>query len=69
MSFPVPSDISQNNIEMLEKQQSLLWLQEATEAHCAKHTAQKARKEVEAKVKKEAKKWRIMEEKKKLKYI
>jgi len=30
---------------------------------------QKARREVEAKVKEEVKKWRIAEEKKKLKYI
>jgi len=54
MSSPTPSDISQNNAEMLEEQcremqrwheeeqQSLLCLQEAMEAHCAEHVAQKA---------------------------
>ena len=80
MSSPAPSDISQNNAEMLKKQccemqwrheeeeQSLLRLQEAAEAHCAKHVAQKARREVEAKAKEEAKKQRIVE-KKKLEYI
>jgi len=44
-------------------------LQEVAEAHCAEHAAQKARREVEAKAKKEAKKQRIAEEKKKLEYI
>jgi len=44
-------------------------LQEAAEACCAEYVAQKARREVEAKAKEEAKKWRITEEKKKLEYI
>jgi len=44
-------------------------LQEAVEAHCAEHTAQKTRREVEAKAKEEAKKQRIAEEKEKLEYI
>ena len=39
------------------------------EAHHAKCAAQKARRETEAKAKEEAKKWRIVKEKKKLKYI
>ena len=68
MSSPAPSNISQNNAEMLEEQQSLLQLQEAVEACCAEHVAQKARREVKAKAKKETKKWRIAE-KKKLEYI
>ena len=52
-----------------EQQQSLLWLQGAVEAYYAEHVAQKARREVEAKTKEETKKWRIVEEKKKLEYI
>ena len=81
MSFPAPSDISQNDTEMLKEQhcemqwwhekeqQSLLQLQEAAEACCAECAAQKARREVEAKAKEEAKKQRIVEKKKKLEYI
>ena len=75
MSSPVHSDISQNNTKMLEKQhckmqwwheekqQSLLQLQEAAKACHAEHTAQKARREVEAKAKKEAERQRVVEEK------
>jgi len=44
-------------------------LQETAEACHTEHTAQKARREVEAKAKEEAEKWRIVEEKKKLEYI
>ena len=44
-------------------------MQEAAEAHYAEHMAQKARREAEAKAKKETEKQRIIEEKKKLKYI
>ena len=81
MSSPALSDISQNDTEMVkvwhyemqhwheEEEQSLLWLQEAVEACCAKYVAQKARREVEAKAKEEAEKQRIAEEKKKLEYI
>ena len=81
MSSPTHSNISQNNAEMLEEQhyemqqwheeeqQSLLCLQEAVEVYHAEHTAQKARREMEAKAKEKAKKQRIVEEKKKLKYI
>jgi len=80
MSSSTPSDISQNNAEMLkeqccemqqrheEEQQSLLQLQEAAEACCAERVAQKARRETDAKAKKEAEKRRIVE-KKKLEYI
>ena len=52
MSSPAHSDLSQNDAEMLEEQQSLLRLQKAAEAHRA---AQKARREVEARAKEEAK--------------
>ena len=74
MSFPAPSDISQNDAEMLEEQhqemqqrheeeqQSLLWLQKAVEARHAECAAQKARREVEARVKEEAKRQRVAEE-------
>ena len=45
-------------------------MQEAAEAYHVEHVAQKARREVEAKAKKETKKQRIVEEKKKkLEYI
>ena len=68
MFFSTPSNISQYDAEMLEKQyyeiqwqhkkeqQSLLHLQEAVEAHCIEHADQKARREVEAKAKEEAEK-------------
>ena len=81
MSSSIPSNISQNNAELFEEQhhkmqcwykkeqQSLLWLQEAAKACCIECTAQKARREAEAKAKEEAEKWRIAEEKKKLEYI
>jgi len=45
-----------------EEQQSLLRLQEAAEARCAEHAAQKARREAEAKAKEEAERQRIAEE-------
>ena len=74
MSSSVPSDISQNDAEALEKQwqemqrkhekeqRSLLRLQEAAEARRAKHAAQKARREAEAKAKEEAERQRVAEE-------
>ena len=69
LSLP-PSDISQNDAELLkEQQQSLLQLQETAEVCCVEHVAQKARREAEAKAKEEAEKQRIAEEKKKLEYI
>jgi len=39
-----------------EEQQLLAHLKETVEAHCVEHVAQKARKEIETKVRKEAKK-------------
>ena len=72
MFFPTPSDISQNDAKALEKQwqemqqrheekqRSLLRLQEAVEARCAEHAAQKARREAEAK--EEAERQRVVEE-------
>ena len=47
-------------------------MKEAIEAHCVKCTAQKARREVEAKVKEETERQRLVEEeekRKKLEYI
>jgi len=66
MSSPAPSDISQNNAKVLKKQQQemqwrhekeqqlLAQLEEAAKLCRAEHAAQKARREVEAKAKKEA---------------
>ena len=67
MSSPAPSDISQNDAEILEEQrremqQSLLRLQKAAEARRAEHAAQKARREAEAKAKEEAERQRVVEE-------
>ena len=50
-----------------EKQQLLVCLEEAAKAYCVKYMAQKARREVEAKIRKEAKKQRLAKEKKKKK--
>ena len=75
MSSPAPSDISQNDAEVLEEQywemqrqheeeqQSLLWLQKAAEARRAERAAQKARREAEARAKEEAERQRVAEEK------
>ena len=74
MSSPAPSDISQNDAEVLEEQrremqrqheeeqQSLLQLQKAAEARRAERTAQKARREAEARAKEEAERQRVAEE-------
>ena len=74
MSSPAPSDISQDDAEMLEaqrhkmqrrhkeEQQSLLQLQQAGEARCTERAAQKARREAEAKAKEEAERQRVAEE-------
>jgi len=74
MSSPAPSDISQNNAEILEKQwQEMQWrheeeqrllaqLEEAAKLRQAKRAAQKARREVEAKAKEEAERQRVAEE-------
>jgi len=74
MSFPAPSDISQNNAEILEKQQQemqrrhkeqqqlLVQLEEVAKLCRAEHVAQKARREVEEKAWEEAEKQRVVEE-------
>ena len=74
MSSPTPSDISQNNAEILKKQwqemqqrheeeqQLLAQLEEAAKLHWAECAAQKARREAEAKAKEEAKRQRVAEE-------
>ena len=73
MSFP-PSNISQNDAKILEKQQQemqwrhkeeqqlLAQLEEVVKLHQAEHTAQKARREAEAKAKEETKRQRVAEE-------
>jgi len=74
MSSPAPSNISQNNAEILEKQwQEMQWrheeeqqllaqLEEAAKLRWAERTAQKARREAEAKAKEEAERQRVVEE-------
>ena len=74
MSSPTPSDISQNNAKILEKQQQemqrryeeqqqlLVQLEEAVKLCQAERTAQKARREAEAKAKEEAERQRVVEE-------
>ena len=74
MSFSVPSDISQNDAEVLKKQQQemqqrykeeqqlLAQLEEAAKLHQAEHVAQKARREAEAKAKEEVKRQRVAQE-------
>jgi len=79
MSSPAPSNISQNDAEILEKQrqeiqqrheeeqQLLAQLEEAAKLHQAERTAQKARREAEAKAKEEAKRQRVVEKEKRKK--
>ena len=74
MSSPTPSDISQNNAEILEKQwqemqwkhekkqQFLLQLEEVVKLCWAECTAQKARRKVEEKAWEEAKRQRVVKE-------
>jgi len=74
MSSPVPSDIPQNDAEILEKQrqeiqrrheeqqQLLAQLEEAVKLRRAERVAQKARREAEAKAKEEAERQRDVEE-------
>jgi len=74
MSFPAPSDISQNDTEILEKQrqemqrrheeeqQLLAQLEEVVKLCWAEHAAQKARREAEAKAKEEAERQRVAKE-------
>ena len=73
MSSPAHFNLSQNDVEMLEKQrremqrwheeeqQSLLRLQKAAEARRAERAAQKARREAEARAKEEAKRQKVVE--------
>ena len=75
MSSPAPSDISQNNAEILKKQrQEMQWrheeeqqllaqLEKAVKLCWAEHAAQKARREAEAKAKEEVERQRVAEEK------
>ena len=70
ISFPTSSNIFQNDTEMLKKQhyeiqqwhkeeqQYLLYLQEIAKVCYVEHAAQKAKREAEAKAKKETEKWR-----------
>jgi len=74
MSSPAPSNISQNDAEVLEKQrQEMQWrheeeqrllvqLEEAAKLCWAECMAQKARREVETKAKEEAERQRVVEE-------
>jgi len=74
MSSSAPSNISQNDTKILEKQwqemqqrhrekqQLLAQLEEAAKLHQAERTAQKARREAEAKAKEEAERQRVAEE-------
>ena len=74
MSSPAPSNISQNNTEILKKQQQemqwrhkeqqqlLAQLEEAAKLRWTERMAQKARRKAEAKAKEEAKRQRVVEE-------
>jgi len=74
MSSPTLSDISQNDTKVLEKQRQemqqrykeeqwlLAQLEEAAKLHRAECTAQKARREAEAKAKEEAERQRVAKE-------
>ena len=74
MSSPAPSNISQNDAKILKKQwqemqqrheeqqQLLAQLEEAAKLRQAECTAQKARREAEAKAKEEAERQRVVEE-------
>jgi len=74
MSSPTPSNISQNDAKVLEKQQQeiqwrhkeeqrlLVQLEEAAKLRRAECVAQKARREAEEKAQQEAEKQRVAEE-------
>jgi len=76
MSFPAHSDISQDDAEILEKQQQemqqrheegeqlLIQLEEAAKLRWAERIAQKARRKVEENAKEEAERQRVVEEEK-----
>ena len=70
MFSPAPSNISQNDAEVLEiqwrheeQQQLLVQLEEAANSCQAEHAAQKTRKEAEVKVMKKAERRKVAEEK------
>jgi len=77
MSSLIPSNISQNDAEVLEKQwqemqwrheeqqQLLVQLEKAAKLCWAERMAQKARREAEAKAKEEAERQRVVEEERK----
>ena len=79
MSFPVPSDISQNNAKILKKQrqeiqqrheeeqQLLEQLEEVAKSHQAECVAQKAKREAKEKAQEEAERQRVAEEEKRKK--
>ena len=81
MSSPTFSDISQNDTEVLkkqqqemqqrhkEKQQLLVQLKEAVKLRWAEYAAQKARREAEEKVREEAERQRVAEEERKMRMI
>ena len=72
MSSPAPSNISQNDAEVLEKQRRheeeqwlLVQLEEVAKSYQAECVAQKPKKEAKAKVREEVKRRRVAEEEKK----
>jgi len=67
MSSPTLSNISQNDIKILEKQQLLAQLKEAVRLCQAERTAQKKRREVEEKTREKAERQRVVEEEEKKK--
>jgi len=81
ISSPTPSDISQNDAEILEKQwqemqqrhkkkqQLLLQLEKVAKLCWAEYMTQKARREVEEKAREEAKRQMVAEKKKKKKML
>ena len=81
MSFLTSSDISQHDANILEEQHHkmqwqheeeqwlLVCLEEVAEACHVKHAAQKARREVEAKIREKAKKQKLAEKEKKKKQL
>jgi len=69
MSFPVYSNILQNDAMILEKQQRheeeqwlLVQIEEAAKLHQAEYVAQRARRKVEEKAKEKAERQRVTEE-------
>ena len=81
MSSPAPSNISQNDTEILEKQwQEMQWrhekeqrllaqLEEIAKSCWAKYVAQKAKREAEEKAREKAERQRVVEEERKKRTI